>query len=130
VKLKILLPTHIFLETEARKVNAEGLDGFFCLLPRHRDFVTALATGILSYVEKNGEERHLAVMEGTLVKKDDEVLVATRRATGGENLETLHDTVENEFKKLEEKEKKMRTAAARIEAGFIRRFLEFQHYGR
>ncbi len=126
--LKILLPTEIFRETEVKKVKAEGLDGSFCLLPLHRDFVSALASGILTYAEESGGERHVAVMEGTLVKKDGEVLVSTRRAVGGESLETLHETVKNDFRKLAEKEKKMRRAAARIEAGFIRRFLEFREH--
>ena len=126
--LKILLPTDIFLDTEVKKVKAESLDGFFCLLPRHRDFVSALTSGILTYTEKNGDERHVAVMEGTLVKKDDEVLVSTRRAVKGESLETLNETVKNDFRRLEDKEKKMRSAAAQIEAGFIRRFLEFQEH--
>ena len=89
-------------------------------------FVSALAPGILTYSKENGRERHVAVMEGTLAKIDDEVLVSTRRAVKGDSLETLNKTVKNDFRKLEEKEKKMRSAAARIEAGFIRRFLEFQ----
>ncbi len=128
MKLKILLPTDIFLETNATKVKAEGLDGSFCLLPRHRDFVSALASGILAYAEETGDERHVAVMEGILAKKGDEVLVSTRRAVGGESLETLHATVQNDFRRFAEKEKKMRSAAARIEAGFIRRFLEFREH--
>lgn len=126
--LKIMLPTHIFLETPAKKVNAEGRDGFFCLLPRHRDFVTALTSGVLSYEDENGKERHAAVMEGVLVKKGADVFVSTHRAVEGPKLEDLRRTVEEDFEKLREKEKKMRTAAARIETGFIRRFLDFQDH--
>ena len=130
MNLKILLPTEIFLDVKTRKINAEGLDGCFCLLPRHRDFVAALASGILAYEDEEGRESHVAVMEGTLVKKGGEVLVSTRKAVKDESLERLHETVEKDFKNLQEKETKMRSASARIEAGFIRRFLEFQDHGR
>jgi F-type H+-transporting ATPase subunit epsilon len=130
MNLKILLPTEIYLVAKIKKIKAEGLEGFFCLLPRHRDFVAALASGILTYMDENGRESHVAVMEGTLVKKGDEVLVSTRKAVKDENLELLHKTVKDDFARLQEKETKMRSASARIEAGFIRRFLEFQDHGR
>ncbi len=126
MKLKILLPTQIFLEARVQKINAEGRNGAFGLLPRHRDFLTTLTSGILNYRTKSGEEHHVAVMEGSLVKKGDEVFVSTRKAVEAPDLESLNEIVEKDFKEIQEKEKKMRSATAQIEAGFIRRFLEFQ----
>lgn len=126
MNLKVMLPTHIFLDVKVKKIVAEGQNGSFGLLARHVDFVTALTAGILSFEDENGEEQHLAVMEGVLVKKGNTVFVSTRRAVKDSDLATLERTLENEFFKQRQKEKTMRTSASRIEAGFIRRFMEFQ----
>ena len=41
--LTVLLPTEILLDAvDVSKIVAEAQDGFFCLLPRHVDFVAAL----------------------------------------------------------------------------------------
>lgn len=128
MKLKVMVPTHIFLDTRVQKIIAEGANGFFGLLPGHVDFVTALASGILSFQDENGQEQHMAVMEGVLVKKGDTVYVSTRRAVKDADLASLKNTVENDFLKQRQREKNMRTSASRIEAGFIRRFLEFQDH--
>ncbi|EMS80334.1 F0F1 ATP synthase subunit epsilon [Desulfotignum phosphitoxidans] len=126
MKLKVMLPTHVFLDIPVQKITAEGVNGFFGLFPKHVDFVTALASGIVSFHDENGQEQHMAVMEGVLVKKGDTVFISTRRAVKDKDLASLKNTVENDFLEQKQKEKNMRTSATRIEAGFIRRFLEFQ----
>jgi F-type H+-transporting ATPase subunit epsilon len=128
MNLKVMIPTRIFLDTRVQKLTAEGVNGSFGLLPNHVDFVSALARGILSFHDEHGREQHVAVMEGVLVKKGDTLLISTRRAVRDPDLATLKDTVEKEFFKEQEKEKNMRTSASRIEARFIRRFLEFQDH--
>jgi F-type H+-transporting ATPase subunit epsilon len=129
MKLKILVPTKIFLEKEVAKVTAEAANGSFCLLPRHVDFVAALQPGLLFFETKEGEEIFLAVDEGILVKCGQEVRVSTRNAVQAPNLGEVRKTVEEEFRNLDEREKKTRTAVAKIEAGFVRRFLELQQHG-
>ncbi len=129
MKLKVLLPTDVFLEEEARKVVAEAPNGSFCLLPRHVDFVTALVPGLLSYETNQGEELFIAVNEGILVKYRQEVLVSTSHAALGRELGTLKQIVEDEFEVLNDREKTARSAMARIEAGFVRRFLEIAGRG-
>ncbi len=126
MNLKILLPAKIMTWKTVTKINAEALNGAFCLLPSHIDFVAFLSPGIFSYTDTEGREIFLAVDSGTLVKKGKEVLVSTRRAVEGPDLEKLHETVEKEFKVLDEREKMVRSAAAKIEANFVRRFLEIQ----
>ena len=126
IHLKILLPEKILVDAEASKVSAEAPNGAFTLLPRHIDFVSALSPGIFSFTDPDGEEIYLAVDEGTLVKKGPEIFVSTRRAVKGPELEELHETVNKEFKVMDDREKRVRSAAAKIEAGFVRRFLEIQ----
>lgn len=120
MKLKILLPIEVFLEEEVKKVTAEAENGSFCLLPNHIDFTSALAPGILFYESEAGEEVFVAVDEGILVKCNSEVLVSTGRAIRGTDLATLHQTVEKEFQRLDEREKQSRSALAKLEAGFVR----------
>jgi F-type H+-transporting ATPase subunit epsilon len=127
MQLKVLLPTQVLLSEEVIKVVAEAQNGSFCLLPRHIDFVTALASGILSYERaKGGKEIFIAVDGGVLVKEGETVSVSTRNAIRGPDLGTLKKTIEEKFKVLDDREKTARTAAAKIEAVFVRRFLEIQ----
>ena len=127
MNLKILIPTVVLIEREVTKVIAEAENGHFCLLPHHIDFVTALVSGILSYTVETGEEIFVAVDEGILVKCDSEVLVSTRNAIEGNNLETLKQTVAEQFQILDEKEKLTRSALAKFEASMVRRFKELGH---
>jgi len=129
MKLKVLLPAEVLIEEDVTKVVAEAYNGFFCLLPRHVDFVAALVPGILSYEIGSGREVFLAVDEGILIKCSQEVLVSTRNAVRGPDLGQLRLTVVEKFEALDEREKSARSAMAKIEAGFVRRFLEIQGHG-
>ena len=68
LRLKVLLPNEVFLDREVTKVTAEAQNGYFCLLPRHVDFVAALVPGLLSFEDEEGREHFLAIDEGALVK--------------------------------------------------------------
>ena len=50
-----------------------------------------------------------------------------RNAIGGTDLDKLHEAVKQEFLELDEQEKSVRMVLAKMESGFIRRFMEFQH---
>jgi F-type H+-transporting ATPase subunit epsilon len=128
MRLKVLLPTHVLIDEDATKVIAEAEDGFFCLLPRHRDFVAALVPGLLSFTDAGGGEEWLAVDEGILVKAGPEVLVSTRNAMRGPDLGSLRQTVEEQFRLLDERERMTRYALARLEAGFVRRFINLERW--
>jgi len=130
MNLKVLLPSKVLIEEKVTKVIAEAQNGYFCLLSRHVDFATALVPGILSFQTEKGEEIFLAVDEGVMVKFGKEVLVSTRNAMRGPDLGQLKQTVEKEFKSLDEHEKVARSAVARIETNFIRRFLEIKEHVR
>lgn len=126
MQLKVLLPSEVLIEETVEKVTAEAQNGSFCLLPRHIDFVAALVPGLLSYKTADGREVFLAVDEGILVKCGGEVTVSSRNAVKGLELGELRKTVEEQFEEVDEREKTVRSAMAKIEAGFVRRFLEIQ----
>ena len=126
--LKILLPFQIFAEpTEVTRIVAETHEGSFGLLPHRLDCVAALVPGILIYQTEARGEVLVAVDEGVLVKTGMDVLVSVRRAIGGTDLGQLHAAVEKEFLTLDENEQSVRTAVAKLETGFLRRFATLQH---
>ena len=127
MKLKVLTPIQVLIDRPITKVIAEAENGHFCLLPSHIDFVAALVPGILSFTTESNEEVFVAVDEGILVKCDREVLVSTRNAIEGNDLETLKHTVSKQFQALDEKEKLTRSALAQFEVSMMRRFRELGH---
>ena len=128
--LKVLLPAEIFLSEEVTKVVAEAENGFFCLLPQHVDFTAALVPGVFSYTTAGNEETFLAVDGGTIVKRGPEVLVSTRNAVKGPELGALRDVVIKQFEEIDDREKKARSAAAKLEVDLLRRFMELREHER
>ena len=124
--LEILLPTRILVDTDVIKVIAEAENGSFCLLPRHIDFVAALVPGLLSFTLPDGQEEFTALAEGVLVKRGNEVLISTINGVRGANLGQLNRVVREEYVKLDERDRRARSALARMEADFVRRFMELR----
>ena len=56
----------------------------------------------------------------------DEVLVSPRRGVRGVDLGTLHETIDERFRVLDERERLARRASARLEADLVRRFMELR----
>jgi len=129
INLKILLPDKTFLKREVKKVAAEAENGWFCLLPKHVDFTTSLTPGILMLTTPEGKDVFLAIDEGILVKYGKEVVISTRNAIEGEDLGELKSRVEEIFIKTDEKEKDAQTALSKLEADFVRSFLNLETHG-
>ena len=128
MRLKIVLPTKILIETAAIKVIAEAENGIFCLLPRHLDFVATLIPSLLSFVSPQGQEQFFAIDQGILLKHGDEVTVATQNAVQGGDLGMLRQTVEQQFRLIDEREKTARSVLAKLEVNTIRHFIELDEY--
>ena len=128
MNLKILLPFQIFADkTGVLRIVAETSEGSFGLLPHRLDCVAALTPGILIYETESDGEVFVAVDEGVLVKTGAEVLVSVRHALGGTDLGRLRDTVAQEFLTLDKHEQSVRSVMAKLESGFLRRLIGFQH---
>jgi len=126
--LKVLLPFQIFTEKKnVLRVIAETHSGSFGLLPQRLDCAAALAPGILTYETPDEGTVYIAVDTGVLVKTGPEVVVSVRNAIGGADLGKLREAVQREFLNLDERERSARSVLAKLESGFIRRFLEYQH---
>lgn len=128
MNLKILLPYQIFAERrDVTRIVVRTISGSMGIWPRRLDCTAALMPGILSYETEKDGEVDLAIDEGVLVKAGDEVMVSVRNAIGGTDLNRLHEAVRRQFLNLDEQEKNVRSVLAKMESGFIRRFMEFQH---
>lgn len=140
LRLLVLTPHAVLVDAAVRKVVAEAQNGSFALLPRHVDTTAALVPGILAYLPvptdgteapegnapNDAEERFVAVDEGILVKCGGEVLVSCRSAAAGADLGELEATVRERFRQLDRRERRTRAALARLEADFVRRFVELR----
>ncbi len=126
--LKVLLPFETYADkTEVSRIVAETREGSFGLLPHRLDCVAALAPGILTYQTEADGEVFVAVDEGVLVKTGADVLISVRRATGGKDLGQLRALVEKEFLTLDADEQSARMVMKKLEAGFLRNFVNFQN---
>lgn len=125
MNLKLLMPTHVVIDRQVAKIVAEGEHGSFCLLPRHVDYLAILIPGLLEFEDESGNEQFAAVDEGVLIKRGDEVLISTRQATRGTDLEQLRKIVAEEFAILDDSQRAAQAASAKLEANFLRSYLEF-----
>ncbi len=127
MNLKIMLPSEILASLHGvHRVIAETSEGSLGLLPHRLDCTAILVPGILTF-QSDGTETYAALDTGVLVKAGPDVLVCVRNGLLGSDLARLRDEVENRFLHLDEQERQMRTALARIERGFVRRFWEIRH---
>jgi F-type H+-transporting ATPase subunit epsilon len=125
--LEVLLPFEVFTTEQAvTRIVVETTDGSFGLLPRRLDCVAALVPGILVFERQGAGEAYLALDEGVLVKTGAKVVISVRRALRGTDLTRLRDAVEREFLSLDAQEAEIRAAMARVETGFLRRFVSLQ----
>ncbi len=127
MEVSIYIPTKLYWQGEkVGKLKAEGLEGHFTLLPAHIDYISVLVPGIL-ILNQEKNERIFAIDEGTLVKQEHSVWISCRNAVQGDDLRTLHQVVHEEFKQIDELEKKAKTALSGLEYGMIRRFARMGH---
>ena len=128
MNLRILLPFGVFAEkANVLRVVADTTDGSYGLLPHRLDCVAALVPGVLTYETKDGGTVYVGIDQGVLVKSGDQVTVSVRRAVGGTDLGKLKDAVERDFLKLDEQERNVRTAVAKMESGLMGRLAEFEY---
>ena len=129
MKLTVWLPSEVFLDEDVVRIRAQAENGWFGMLPKHVDTVTALVPSVLIFQRPGQAEEYLAVDHGVLVKCGPEVRVSTRNAVRGTSLEQLKHEVEKKFREREELEKKARAFEAKLETDLVRRLLEEEKRG-
>lgn len=129
MNLTILLPEKTYWQGRVKKVVGEAKNGSFCLLPAHIDFVTIMVPGIFYTVTEDDQEIYVAINEGVLLKNGSEITLATRNATKGDSLGSLKRQVEEDFKRIDQQDRRANQALQKLEADFVRRFLDLEAYG-
>ncbi len=79
------------------RIVAENKQGYFGLLPQRLDCVSTLVPGILTFETENEGEHFVAIDEGVLVKKGNEVFISVKNAIAGNSLEQLYEVVKKNF---------------------------------
>jgi F-type H+-transporting ATPase subunit epsilon len=128
MKLKVWVPTEVVLDEQVGKIKAEAENGWFCILPRHVDFVAALVPGVLSFEPSGAPTEYLAIDQGVLVKCGPEVCISTRNAVRSSDPGTLREAVETQFRRIHEKEQAARVFEGRLEADLVRQLMELEKY--
>jgi F-type H+-transporting ATPase subunit epsilon len=117
------MPTRVALDEDVDSVRAQAENGAFGLLPHHVDFANALVPGLLSF-RQGAQERFVGIDGGLLVKRGDEVHVATPRATASAELGDVHHLVRESFAERAEREAQAARALGKLEADMMRRIIE------
>lgn len=128
MKLKILTPSQIIVDTVIDKVDFEALDGYFTLLPKHIDFINSLKQTIIQYQVQN-KIYYVACDRGVVVKKSDEVTISTSFAVLDNNLEKLKKTIEIDFKQMEQERKEVLVSMSRLEIGLTKGLMNLTSMG-
>jgi len=127
MNLKILLPFKVFATLQnVKQIVAETSGGQYGFLPQRLDCVAALVPGILMYESAEAGIKYIAVDKGILVKEGGNVTVSVRNAIGGTDLGKMHESVEKEFKELDDNEKNVRAVMTKMESSFMLRLQKFQ----
>jgi F-type H+-transporting ATPase subunit epsilon len=130
MRLRVWIPIEVALDEEVTKVRAEAENGWFCILPRHVDYVTSLVPGILCFELPDGHTEYLAVDQGVLVKCGPEVSVSTPNAVRSVDAAALKAAVETQFRTIHQKEEAARVFEAKLEGDLARQLMELERYAR
>ncbi len=123
--IKLTLPYETIIEKEVDKITAPGVEGSFQILPKHIDVVWTLQPGIL-ILNTDDEDQYIAIDKGVLVKEDDIVYISVFKAIKGDSLENLNKALAENFKNLDDREKKAQKVLVKLETDTMQRFMEIE----
>jgi F-type H+-transporting ATPase subunit epsilon len=90
MRLFILTPDQIVVDTDVTSVRFQEADGWRGVLPNHTPYITRLVNGTLIYRTPGDPSPHyIALYGGTLEVKKDQVVVLTAAAEPGHSLQEL-----------------------------------------
>jgi len=104
MRLEIITPDEIILNTDVEAIRVQLSDGWWGILPRHAPFLAHVVAGIMLY-RRQGDTRYVALYQGTIEvrqrpAKPNRVLVLTAAAEEGEDMATLEHALERQRARL------------------------------
>lgn len=126
LQLTLSTPTALVAATAAvRWVRAEDESGSFAIHPGHADFLTVLTPSVISWRERDGAERHAAILGGTLrVAQGRDVAIAARDLVLGDDLAAMKAAVLTRLTSRQAQETASRSAADRLRANALKRLAD------
>lgn len=125
MRMRIVTPLSVVVDEEViAAVRAEDESGSFGVLPGHADFLTALEISVVSWRNDAGSWHHCAVRGGMLsVSAGRSVLVTSREAIRGDDLDELDQTVLARFHADAETERVEQVESTRLHLAAIRQIM-------
>jgi F-type H+-transporting ATPase subunit epsilon len=127
MRLTISTPLTILADIpDVAHVRAEDSSGAFGVLPGHADFLTVLATSVVSWRDRHGGEHHAALRGGVFeVRAGRDVSIATREAVLGDDLERLESDILAKFRREAEQDRAARADAQRLYLAALKRIIGY-----
>ena len=87
IRLKIVTPEKLLLETEVSQVTLPVTFGEVTILPEHVPYIGALSSGEVRFLESTGDEVRLALSAGFVEFHDNTLTVLADRAERAEDID-------------------------------------------
>jgi F-type H+-transporting ATPase subunit epsilon len=124
MKLNIVTPLSVVVESDIRSLRAEDKSGSFGILTGHADFLTSLTVSVVSWTTLTGTAGYCAVRGGVLtVTNGRSIMIATREAVTGDDLATLDQIVLARFRSDIEEERTEHVEATRLQLNAVRQLI-------
>ena len=122
MRLRITTPLAVVVDADAVQiVSAEDASGSFGVQPRHADFLTSLAVGVVSWKDGAGARHYCAVHGGVFtVTGGQDVAITTREAIPGDDLATLDRAILDRFEADAATERSDRVDSTKLQLRAIR----------
>ncbi len=125
MRLRIVTPLSVVIDQAGvSALRAADASGSFGILPHHTDFLTRLAITIVRWTGSDDRRRFCAVHGGVLtITGGQELTIATREATPGDDLATLAASVLARLHADAETERSERFESVRLQLNAIRQIV-------
>jgi len=126
VRLLVMTPQSIVVDSDVVHVRAEDDSGSFGLLDGHADLLTALTVSVVVYRDQDRREHFVAVRGGLLtVTGGVRTQVLTREAVASDELPSLERDVLARFRRSVADEEGGRAGASKLEGALLRRVADY-----
>jgi F-type H+-transporting ATPase subunit epsilon len=122
MRLRIITPRQVVLDTEVSQIFGQGSQGAFGLWAGDVDCLSDLVPGVLRYQPPGGPPRHAGLAAGILVKKGPVVSITTRSAYLSDDPAEAARRIRSDLRAAEDAERLERAALAMLEAEMQRQF--------
>jgi F-type H+-transporting ATPase subunit epsilon len=127
LRLTIATPSALLLDVGAvASLRAEDESGAFGVLPGHADLLTVLPPSVLRWTREGEPTRFCALSGGVLtISGGNRVAVACRRATLGDDLETLEAEAAAQRAAELDADRRARVEQTKLHAQAVRRLMRY-----